>query len=458
MAYTKVFAVRNHLARAVSYAANPEKTDEAIMLGASVDYALNPSKTEQRLFESTVNCQRPGTAYGEMIATKQRFSKTGGVLAYHFIQSFKPGEVTPEQAHAIGVEFARRCFGERFEAVIGTHLDRHHLHNHVVVNSVSFVDGIKYHSSPESYFHTIRGTSDELCREHGLSVIEPKGRGKHYAEWAAEKAGKPTIRSMIAADIDEVIRQSFTFSTFVEALKKKGYAVKYGPNVKHMAVKPKGGQRFIRLKSLGEEYTEDGIKARLAAQRGGQVEKPRQPQAPPPKRYRCTGPRIRTKRKKLTGFMALYFKYLYLLGKVKCRKLPNKAAFLLREDVIRLDRYKEQFLYLYRNNITTMEELQTRRQAIETQIQAVTEARKPLYAKRRDAQDEAAAAALSMQISEATARLRELRKEARLCARIEATAPEIREKERQAREAEARQEAEKQAVQAKKKQKPFKIM
>lgn len=456
MAYTKVFAVRNHLARAVSYAANPEKTDEAITLGASVDYALNPEKTEQRLFESAVNCQRPGTAYGEMIATKKRFSKTGGVLAYHFIQSFKPGEVTPEQAHAIGVEFARRCFGERFEAVIGTHLDRHHLHNHIVVNSVSFVDGIKYHSSPESYFNTIRGTSDELCREHGLSVIEPKGRGKHYAEWAAEKTGKPTIRGMIVADIDEIIRQSFTFSTFIETLKKKGYAVKYGPNVKHMAVKPKGGKRFIRLKSLGEAYTEEAIRERLARQRDGQEKKP---QAPPPKRYHHTGSPIRTsKRKKLTGFMALYFKYLYLLGKVKSRKLPNRAAFLLREDVIRLDRYKEQFLYLYRNGITTTEELQARRQSIETKIQAVTEARKPLYAQRRDAPDEADMAALSAQISEATARLRELRKEARLCARIEATAPEIREKERQAREAEARQEAEKQAVQAKKKQEPFKMI
>lgn len=458
MAYTKVFAVRSHLARAVSYAANPEKTDEAITLGASVDYALNPNKTEQRLFESAVNCQRPGTAYGEMIATKKRFSKTGGVLAYHFIQSFKPGEVMPEQAHAIGVEFARRCFGKRFEAVIGTHLDRHHLHNHVVVNSVSFVDGIKYHSSPESYFHTIRGTSDELCREHGLSVIEPKGRGKHYAEWAAEKTGKPTIRGMIAADIGEIIRQSFTFNTFVETLKKKGYAVKYGPNVKHMSVKPKGGQRYIRLKSLGEEYTEDSIKTRLAAWRSGQEENLNQKQAPPPKRYRCTGPPIPAKLKKLKGFMALYFKYLYLLGKVKRRKLPNRAAFLLREDVIRLDRYKEQFLYLYRNGITTTEELQTRRQDIETQIQTATEARKPLYAQRQDAQDEAVMADLSAQISEATVRLRGLRKEARLCARIEATAPEIREKERQARKAEARQEAEKQAVQAKKKQEPFKMI
>jgi hypothetical protein len=456
MAYTKIIKITTRLDRSVNYALNLEKTG----FENALDYAMNRDKTETTYFETAFNCRKE-YAFKDMTATKKRWKKDGGnhVLGYHIIQSFKPGEATPEQAHAIGTEFVRRCLADKYETVVSTHLDHEHLHCHIVFNSVAYTDGRMYRNSFKDYFGDIRGISDQLCWEHGLSVIEPKDRGKHYAEWAAEKAGKPTIRGMIAADIDEVIRQSFTFSTFIETLKKKGYAVKYGPNVKHMAVKPQGGQRYIRLKSLGEEYTEDSIKARLVAQRGGQEEKPRQPQAPPLKRYHCTKPLIHTaKRKKLKGFMALYFKYLYLLGKVKRRKLPNKAAFLLREDIIRLDRYKEQFLYLYRNGITTMEELQTRRQAIETQIQAVTEARKPLYAQRRDAQDEVVMAALSAEISEATARLRDLRKEVRLCARIEATAPEIREKERQAREAEARQKAEKQPVQAKKKQEPFKIM
>lgn len=116
-----------------------------------------------------------------MQATKQRFGKLGGVVGYHFIQSFAPGEVTPEQAHTIGVVFARRLFGDRYEVVIGTHLDKAHLHNHVVVNSVSFVDGKKYHSSPGSYYFEVRSTSDTLCRENDLSTITPQGKGKHYS-------------------------------------------------------------------------------------------------------------------------------------------------------------------------------------------------------------------------------------------------------------------------------------
>lgn len=124
-----------------------------------------------------LNCFSASTAYSEMQRTKEKWHKTGGVLGYHFIQSFKPKEATPETVHEIGVEFARRCFGERFEVVIGTHLDRNHLHNHIVVNSVSFADGKKYHSNAKSYFVDIRKISDEICREYGLSVIEPQKKG-----------------------------------------------------------------------------------------------------------------------------------------------------------------------------------------------------------------------------------------------------------------------------------------
>lgn len=119
MAIIKVYAVRNKLHRAVDYAANEEKTS----LDNIIDYAANPSKTEQRLFESAINCSSVENAYTEMMATKRKFGKTDKVLAYHYIQSFKPGEVTPELAHKIGVEFARECFGDKFEVVIGTQVD-----------------------------------------------------------------------------------------------------------------------------------------------------------------------------------------------------------------------------------------------------------------------------------------------------------------------------------------------
>ncbi len=102
-------------------------------------------------------------------------------------------------------------FGERYEVVIGTHLDKAHLHNHIVINSVSFVDGQKYHSSPESYYNEVRGISDELCRENDLSVITPQGKGKHYGEWKAEQDGRPTVRSIIREDIDRIIGEAYTY-------------------------------------------------------------------------------------------------------------------------------------------------------------------------------------------------------------------------------------------------------
>ena len=206
VAYTKVFAIRKRLDDRVNYITNGEKTS----LAASITYIANPEKTEQFFFTSALNCGGVDTALSEMAETKQRFGKTGGVLGYHFIQSFAPGEVTPEQAHEIGKEFARRLFGDHFEVVIGTHLDKHHLHNHLVVNSVSCIDGHKYHSSPESYYNDVRGTSDELCRENALSIITPQGKGKHYAEWKAEQGGKPTVRGIIRTDIDAIIQQAYT--------------------------------------------------------------------------------------------------------------------------------------------------------------------------------------------------------------------------------------------------------
>ena len=207
MAVTKVFAIRVRLDDRVRYITDGEKTS----LASSITYISNPEKTEQFFFTSALNCSSVDTALSEMMETKQQFGKMGGVLGYHFIQSFQPGEVTPEQAHAIGLEFAKRLFGKRYEVVISTHLNKHHLHNHLVVNSVSCIDGQKYHSSPESYYNDVRGTSDALCRENDLSVITPQGKGKHYAEWKAEQGDKPTVRGIIRADIDAIIGQAYTY-------------------------------------------------------------------------------------------------------------------------------------------------------------------------------------------------------------------------------------------------------
>ena len=125
-----------------------------------------------------------------------------GVLAYHIIQSFSPGEATPDQVHEIGCEFARRFLADRFECTVSTHLDKGHLHNHIVVNSVSYADGKMFRNNFDTYYHGIRQVSDELCRENRLSVIETDGKGKSYDEWLSGQTGKPTIRGMVRKDVD----------------------------------------------------------------------------------------------------------------------------------------------------------------------------------------------------------------------------------------------------------------
>ena len=429
MAYTKVFAIRRRLDDRIHYVTNGEKT----ALDAGITYAANPEKTEQYFFTSALNCESCETAYAEIQATKQRFGKLGGVVGYHFIQSFAPGEVTPEQAHAIGVAFARRLFGDRYEVVIGTHLDKAHLHNHVVVNSVSFVDGKKYHSSPGSYYFDVRGISDALCRENDLSTIAPQGKGKHYAEWKAEQNGKPTIRSTIRADIDRIIGEAYTYETFLMFLRREGYVVQNRPDRKYVTVLPPGGKRAIRLDSLGDRYTEQDIRRRLANQReGGAQTAPSMTRMG--KRYRIKGKRPIGPKKKITGFQALYLRYLYLLRGTHRKKHFRRVPFSMRQEVIRLQRYDRQFRYLWTNGLTTAEELEQRIAALQREIYDGEQQRKPLYRERRDAEDEAYKAQCSAEIDRQTAALREKRKELAMCRRILENVPLVSQQVQQAEE------------------------
>ena len=260
MAYDKIIPLRTRLDHCLDYVLNEEKNS----LSYALAYAENPEKSHQLV--TGINCEAR-TAFQEMQATKRRWDKRGGILGYHLIHSYAPGEVTPEQAHAAGVEFARRLLGDRYEAVVSTHLDREHYHCHIVFNSVSFVDGKKYRSDFQSYFGAVRETSNAVSQDYGLSVIQPQGKGKHYAQWDAERRGGATVTGLIRQDIDAAIRESFTFDTFLAALRRQGYAVKSGTKVKHAAVRPPGAGRFFRLDSLGAGYTEADIRTRLAAVR-----------------------------------------------------------------------------------------------------------------------------------------------------------------------------------------------
>ena len=419
MATTAIWSVKGNLGRVVDYAANPEKTtySPADLQGLRdvMNYATQDYKTEEQRYVSGVNCA-PEIAREQMQLVKRQFGKEGGIVAFHGYQSFAPGEVTPEQAHEIGVELAKRLWGDRFQVVVATHLDRAHLHNHFVLNSVSFVDGKKYNDCKASYA-LMRRTSDELCREHGLSVIEQPEQGcaMSYDAWEAEQRGKPTWYGQIRRDVDACIARAFLFEHFLDNLKRQGYEVKTG---KYLAVRPPGKTRFVRLKTLGGDYTEDAIRRCIRAQ--GRFERTAPP--PPVTRQRR---RIRGKPHKLTGFRALYFHYLYLLRGLKKPTAPPRRSRYMMDEIIKFDRYVEQAKLLTKYRIDTDGQLGTLKEAVQSEIDVLTDKRKALYAVRRRNPEEETLSADLLSINQS---IKTLWHELRVCERIEASIPVIRQK------------------------------
>ena len=404
MAYDKIIPIRQRMDNCLGYVLNEDKNS----LDYALTYAENPQKSHQLV--TGINCQAD-TAYSEMQATKRRWDKRGGILGYHIIHSYAPGEVTPEEAHAAGVEFARRLLGDRYEVVISTHIDREHLHCHIVFNSVSFLDGRKYRSDFQSYFGTLRETSNAVSRDHGLSVIEGTGQGRHYAEWEAERTGKTTIRGLIRQDIDAAIGESFTFETFLTALRRQGYSIKYGPNTKHTALCPPGGQRFFRLDGMGERYTEAAIRKRLAAIRRGDREDIPVQIIEPPKRYTIRrGYLTQMPRKKVRGFRALYVSYLYLLNirRPKRKQIP----FSIRAEVSKLRRYQRQFRLLQEYRIDNSAQFSMLTDALQAQIDGLTEQRKERYQEKREGRE------VTAEIQSINQELRRVRSKLKLCEQI----------------------------------------
>ena len=415
MAYDKIIPLRARLDHCLDYVLNEEKSS----LSHALAYTENPEKSHQLV--TGVNCQAR-TAFREMQATKRRWDKRGGILGYHLIHSYAPGEVTPEQAHAAGVEFARRLLGDRYEAVVSTHLDREHYHCHIVFNSVSFVDGKKYRSDFASYFGQVRGTSNAVSRDYGLSVIQPQGQGKHYAQWDAERRGGATVSGLIRQDIDAAIQESFTFDTFLAALRRQEYAVKYGAGVKHTALRPPGAQRFFRLDSLGDGYTEADVRARLTVIRRGEAPEQPQPERRPrrQRRYTVRGGRLPERRPQtLRGFRALYVSYLYLLGARRPRG-KRQYPFPIRAEVTRLHRYQRQMKLLQTYRIDTDAQLAMLGSALQADIDALTGQRKELYQRKRAGED------VSGEIESINQELRRLRGQLKTCGQIAADIPRIR--------------------------------
>lgn len=366
MAVTSIWSIKGWIGKVINYAENPDKTKEnnegqiaenqsrsAQGLEDVLTYAVNTEKTRLRQAESMemelvgeseelmeqyvsgVNCS-PTTAREEMNAVKKRFGKEGGIVAFHGYQSFAPGECTPAMAHEIGKKLAEELWGRQYQVLIATHLDKaNHLHNHFVVNSVSFLDGKRYHRTNQDY-RDMRKLSDRLCKEYQLSVVQqPKlGKGKHYAEWQAEQEGKPSYHSMVKADVDEAIRKARTEKQFFFYLREKGYSFKFG---KDITIRPEGRERGLKLKrNFGENYSLEAVRVRILEEN----ELPAEKKLPVRKYYRVRITGDNKPPRKIGGLRGLYLHYCYLLGILPKNRPPisaKKVHVLFRADLLKLN-------------------------------------------------------------------------------------------------------------------------
>ena len=244
MAVTKIKAIRGTLSKAIAYILNPEKTDEKLLVSS---YGC-ASETAAREFEWT-----------RKIA-EQKGMNPVRIIARHVIQSFEIGEVTPELAHEIGKQFADEILGGKYEYVLTTHIDKDHVHNHLIFNAVDFVDYHAYKSYKRIYYD-MREVSDRLCKENGLSVIPPsQNKGMGYKEYTEAKCGT-SWKQKLKQTIDRLVITAKDYDDFLRLMQEGGYEIKTG---KYISFRAEGQERFTRSKTIGENYTEERIKERIA--------------------------------------------------------------------------------------------------------------------------------------------------------------------------------------------------
>ena len=439
MAVTSIWPIKGRLDKVLNYARNPEKSTEGgyeelaslHTIGNVVEYAADDMKTERRSFVTGINCQEE-TAAVQFSRTKKLWGKTGGRVCYHGYQSFKANEVTAETAHEIGVKLAQELWGDRFEVLVATHCNTGHYHNHFVINSVSFADGKKFYNSREDYAH-MRETSDRLCREYRISVIEkPKDKSKSYAEWKAEQDDRPTLRGTIRQDIDAAILSSTSQRAFINALAAKGYEFKFtgegGKPLKYPGLKPPGAKGFFRFNKLGQGYTLEDIEARLTGKYTRSTPYPKKEREEVRQERKANQPPYA---RRVSGLRALYLRYCYELHIiVKHPASAKRVSIFMREDLAKLSRLDAQTRFLANQGIETGEQLSGHRAKAGKEIAALLEERQALN---RDIRrlfrdgDEVGTTPLIERRQLISARLKELRKEVTLCDSIAERSAETRE-------------------------------
>ena len=343
MAVTYIRSVRTDPGRTLRYAADPEKTggEKELVTG--------------------INCV-PVLAEAQFAQTSRWWGKEDGVRCYHLYQSFREGEARPEEANRIGTELVRKLWGDRFEAVVATHCNTGSVHNHIVINSVSFRDGKKFENSKQTY-PRIREESDRICREHGLSVVrDPRGKRENWKERQAEKRGLPTIRQTVRNDIDAAVASSRTWGSFLRFLRERGYEFsspeKDTETGKGPGLKPRGADGYFRFGSLGDSYSPAELRERILSDF----------------EYVPAGKRdpLRVPEAAADGLpLAAYIRYLE-----SAYRDPSSAGIItlgMRKDMTKLERYGRTLERLAERGITSRSGLTEEKERIKAEIASLPE-------------------------------------------------------------------------------------
>jgi len=351
MATVGIWGVKNNLVRVINYVSNEDKTTEVLKdLHNEIDYISNSNKTEEKLYVSGINCSI-NTVYEEMMITKKHFNKKDGIIAFHSYQSFKEGEVTPEIAHNIGIRLAEEMWGDRFQVVVATHLNTNHIHNHFVINSVSFLDGKRYYDTRTTYAE-LRKLNDAICQEYNLSYMEEKKAksGINYLNYQMKEKNS-NYSKQTKQDIDIAIALSNSFDEFMKVLRNMNYEVIVRAN--KLSVRNLDYKRNIRIeRQFGEDYTIENINKQIL---GIYLPENKKVYSNYFKRDNTIDFLLKSN---LKGLAKSYINYLKLLDKYPTYIKKHKVSSELQKDVLRMEEINKQTILLVDNKIETKEDFE----------------------------------------------------------------------------------------------------
>ncbi len=419
MAVVKIWKIDERLDNVINYATKDEKFDINTFneLNKVIGYTMQDYKTEKQLYVSGINCL-PDIAFKEMMITKKEFNKENGIQGFHIIQSFAPGEITPELCHEVGMKFAEEIWGERFEVVVSTHMDKHHLHNHFVINSVSFVDGKKYRDTYNSYAE-LRNVSDSLCEEYGLSVIKQKDIPKYkknYSNYQIKNFESDNYYVTTKKDIDRAIGMASSYLDFEKLLVGMGYELNYRGENKTLSIRRDPYKKRIRVKKYGDEYTFERIFERIKVEHLTRV--PFLIEFSNNKYYRD----YNYKREKPKGIYALYLHYCYLLHVFPQKNPYKKLPPSIKVDSLKLDRISEEAKLLVSEKLETDEQFFSFKNSKQEELNTLLSERENLCYKYHHNENKEE---IKKEIDSIKPKVDELRRVIKLCDGIETRIPKI---------------------------------